>query len=56
MCLDGSLVDTDGSSAAEVGFKLGLVIDEASLLQHDVPILPAVDVIRPLTQSPCQWK
>jgi hypothetical protein len=46
-----ALVDADGAPAAVVGFELGLVVDEAALLEHDVPVLPAVDVIRPFAQG-----
>lgn len=51
---NGSLVDADGSSAAEVRLELGLVVDEAALLEHDVAVLPAVDVVGPFAQRSCK--
>jgi len=54
MRVDRSFVNADRAPAAEVGLKLGLVVDQAALLQNDVPILPTVDVIRPFTQRPCK--
>ncbi len=54
MRVDSSFVNADRAPAAEVGLKLGLVVDQAALLQNDVPILPTVDIIRPFTQRPCK--
>ena len=47
MSLDCPFVDADCPPASKVSFELGFVVDEASLLQHDVAILPAVDIVGP---------
>lgn len=51
---NGRLGEGQRSAAPVAALLLALVVGQRPALQHDVPVLPAVDVVRPLLQDPVQ--